>query len=331
MEFRLFPPRKETVLPNKRPSLRGRLATLVVRAIVKHWPASDDAAMVKRARRVFGPPKLSGSKQLRDLRIEEIQDGDVRGEWLIPVELRLPDVVVLFIHGGGYVSCSPGSHRPITMALARLLGCRVFSLNYRLAPEHPFPAAAEDSVAAAQWLVAQGTDAKNLVLVGDSAGGGLVMATLLGLQEHRAPFPACAVCIAPLVDLTGDYVFTNPKSCAMFFPEDGKAFARIYLHGASPRSPLASPLLADLKGMPPLLIQVADKELLYDDAVRLHEKALAGGVESRLHIYPGLSHDWHMLVGTVPEAKEALTEIADFVKEKLTANRQQTLMQPRLA
>jgi acetyl esterase/lipase len=293
------------------------LATLVVRAVVKHWPANDSGAMVTRARRIWGQPKLAGFFQSRGLRIEAENDG-VRGEWLTPARLHSPDAVLLYMHGGGYVACSARSHRPISAALAHLTGCRVFSLDYRLAPEHPFPAAVEDALAAVLWLTTtKGIPAKNLALAGDSAGGGLAMATLVGLRERGMALPACVACIAPLVDLIGDYACTNPKSCAMFYPTDGLAFARIYLDGASPRSALASPLLADLKGMPPLLVQVADKELLFDDAVRLHQKASASGVDSRLHIYPGLPHDWHMFVGTVPEAREALREIADFVREKL--------------
>ncbi len=300
----------------KRPSLRGRLATLLVRAVVKHWPANDGAALVKRARKVFGETKLVRFRPPKEIRIQEVQDG-VRGEWLRPSELRLPDTVLLYFHGGGYVSCSARGHRPITTTLARLIGCRVFSLEYRLAPEHPFPAPVEDALAAFQWLLAQGVSPQNIALAGDSAGGGLVMATLVALRERGIALPGCAACIAPLVDVTGEHAFTNPKSCAMFFPEDGRAFAKVYLNGASPQSPLASPLLADMKGMPPLLIQVAEKELLYDDAVRLHQKAAASGVESRLHVYHGLPHVWHVFVGTVPEALEALDEIAEFVKEHI--------------
>lgn len=308
----------------KRPSLRARIATVLVRMIVKHWPANDGVALVKRARKVFGESKLVRYRPPRDIRIEEVQDG-VRGEWLAPSNLRARDSVLLYFHGGGYVSCSARGHRPITATLAQLTGSRVFSLEYRLAPEHPFPAPVEDAVAAFQWLLAQGIAPQKIALAGDSAGGGLVMATLVALREKGIPLPACAACIAPLVDLVGEYTFTNPKSCAMFFPDDGRAFAKVYLNGASPLSPLASPLLADLKGMPPLLIQVADKELLYDDAVRLHEKATASGVESRLHVYPGLPHVWQVFVGTVPEAIEALGEIAEFVKQHQDSTKNQAI------
>ena len=316
MESRSLQPRKEKALANKRPSIRGRIATVLVRAIVKHWPRDDDAAMVKRARIVFGESKIKLFRPPRDIRVDEVKNG-ISGEWITPPHLNFPDTVLLYIHGGGFISCSPRSHHPVTISLARLIGCRVFSLDYRLAPEHPFPAAADDSVAAYEWLLKIGVRPENIALAGDSAGGGLVMSTLVSLRDQGAALPACAVCIAPLVDLTGDCNYTNQKSCAMFFPDDGRAFARIYLHGASPRSIMASPLLADLKGLPPLLIHVADKEFLFDDAVRLNQKALASGVESRVHIYPGLPHVWHILAGTVPEAEEALQEIADFVKQKV--------------
>jgi acetyl esterase/lipase len=293
------------------------MATLLVRAVIKHWPA-DDAAMVRRARRVFGGPRLGNFGEKRGMKIEKVE-AEVRGEWLTPAPLNLPEAVLLYFHGGGFISCSPQGHRPITATLARLIGCRVFSVDYRLAPEHPFPAAVEDTVAAFQWLLKTGVKPKNIVLAGDSAGGNLVVSTLVSLREKGIALPACVACIAPVVDLTGDFNYTNQQSCAMFFPEDGRTFARIYLNGASPLSPLASPLFADLKGMPPMLIQVADKEFLFDDAVRLNEKAIASGVDSRLHVYPGLPHVWQMFVGLVPEARQALQEIADFVKQKLGA------------
>lgn len=300
------------------PSLRGRAAKLLVRVVVKHWPKDDPAATVRRARRVFGEAKLIRFRLPRGLKIETV-DGEVRGEWQIPQHLRFPDSVLLYFHGGGYVSCSPRSHRPISATLAQLIGCRVFSLDYRLAPEHPCPAAADDAFEAFCWLVKSGIKPEKIALAGDSAGGGLVMATLVRLRDQAMPLPACAAGISPWVDLSGGYTPTNQKSCAMFFPEDGMAFARIYLDGTSGRSSSASPLLADLSGLPPLLIQAADSELLYDDAVRLHEKAIASGVESRLHIYPGLPHVWQMFAGVVPEADQSLEEIAEFVSQKFIA------------
>jgi epsilon-lactone hydrolase len=299
-------------------SLRGRIANFLVRVVVKRWPKNDPAALVRRARKIFGEPKLVRSRPLRGIKIEKVE-GPVRGEWLTPSQVNFPDAVLLYLHGGGYVSCSPESHRPITAYLARAIGCRVFSLDYRIAPEHPFPAAVEDAVAAVHWLLQTGIKAENIALAGDSAGGGLCVATLLRLRDQGTPLPCCAACISPWVDLAGELPLTNEKSCSMFFPEDGKAFALVYLNGASPKDPMASPLHGDLKGLPPLLIQAASGELLFDDANRLHEKALKSGVKSVLHVYEGLPHVWQMMVGTVPEAGQALDEIADFVKKELPA------------
>lgn len=291
---------------------------VLVRVVVKHWPKNDSVALVRRARRVFGEPKLVRFHPPQGLKIETV-DADVQGEWLIPEQLRFPDSVLLYFHGGGYVSCSAKGHRPITCTLARLIGCRVFSADYRLAPEYPCPAAADDALKSYNWLLENGIQPQNIALAGDSAGGGLVVTTLVRLRNEGAPLPACAAGLSPWVDLSGDFPCTNLRSCAMFFREDGLAFAKAYLNGASGRSPVASPLLADLHGLPPLLIQAADSELLYDDSVRLHDKAKASAVDSTLHIYKGLPHVWQIFAGVVPEANEALKEIADFVCARFAA------------
>lgn len=290
---------------------------VLVRLVVKRWPKNDPAALVRRARKVFGEPKLVRFRLPHGLKIEAV-DGDVRGEWLIPEQLRFPDSVLLYFHGGGYVSCSARGHRAITATLARLIGCRVFSVDYRLAPEHPCPAAADDALKSYHWLLEKGIKPQNIALAGDSAGGGLVVSTLVRLRDQGAPLPACAAGISPWVDLSGDFPCTNLKSCAMFFREDGLAFAKVYLNGTSGRSLVASPVLAELHGLPPLLIQAAESELLYDDSVRLHEKAKAGAVDSTLHIYKGLPHVWQIFAGAVPEADQALQEIAEFVSQKFS-------------
>lgn len=305
------------VLRTEMTSIRGRLANTLVRLVVKRWPRDNPTALVRRARRIFGQPKLLGFRQSRRIKIEQVSEAEVRGEWLTPTRLRLPDAVLLYIHGGGYVSCSARSHRPITAALAQRIGCRVFSLDYRLAPEHPFPAAAEDAVKAAQWLMASSVNPENLAIAGDSAGGGLVITTLVHLRDLGLPLPACGVCMSPWVDLTGEFTCTNTTSCAMFFPQDGPAFAKVYLSGASAQSTMASPLLADLRGLPPLLIQVANSEMLFDDSIRLNEKAAAAGVQTSLRVYDRVPHVWQMFAGVVPEADQALDEIAEFVREKL--------------
>jgi acetyl esterase/lipase len=168
-------------------------------------------------------------------------------------------------------------------------------------------------VAAFHWLLQSGIPAEKIAVAGDSAGGGLALAMMLKLREQGADLPACAVCLSPWVDLTGANAYSNGRSSAMFKAPDIISFAGLYLNGVPAETPEASPLFADLKGFPPLLIHASSTELLLDDAVRLHEKATSQGIQSRLHIYPGLPHVWHVFIGTIPEARQALTEIANFL------------------
>jgi monoterpene epsilon-lactone hydrolase len=237
----------------------------------------------------------------------------VRGEW---VEPKRPGAgAILYLHGGGYVACSAATHRPITAALARLSRHRVFSLDYRLAPEDRFPAALDDAVTAYRWLLEQGFRASTLSLAGDSAGGGLVLALLLRARDAGLPLPACAVCFSPWTDLAGSgaSVRLNDGRCAMFYPENIPEFAAMYLNDASPLDPFASPAFADLKGLPPLLLQASSTELLLDDASRVHHQIQAVGGMSRLEVYDDVFHVWQMLDGILPEAGVALRQAAAFI------------------
>jgi len=297
-----------------KPSLRARVITPLVRLVVKRWPRGDDAALVRRARRLFGLLPWLTFAVSNGVSFERVQWTDVCGEWIIPCANDFEEKVLLYLHGGGYVSCSPQSHRPITAALARLLRQRVFALDYRLAPESPFPAAVDDAARGLSWLTEQGFRPENIAIAGDSAGGGLTIATMLRLRTTGRPLPACAVCLSPWLDLTGEWNYSNREQCAMFYPADVPAFAGVYLNGISPRTAEASPVFADLTGLPPLLVQASSTELLFDEAVRLHERALNSGVKSRLTLYPGLPHVWQMFRFLMPEAGKALREIAEFVE-----------------
>ncbi len=313
-----------------RPSIRGRISTRLVRVVVKHWARGDPPAVVRRARRVFGTPNFINVLHSSGLDIEKVDTHavprvgvdnaakaiggeSIRGEWVYPRKCKSGDRALLYLHGGGYVSCSPRTHRPITAALARLLQCPVFVLDYRLAPEHPFPAAVDDASAALRWLTASGIRPEKLAVAGDSAGGGLVLAAMLRLRAAGHALPACAVGLSPWVDLTGASHYRNSGSCSMFQASDIAVFAGVYLHGASAEIPEASPFFGDLHGFPPLLTQASSTELLLDDALRLHEKAQSCGVASTLSVYPGLPHVWQVLVGLVPEAGRALEEAAEFI------------------
>lgn len=307
----------DLISTNSQPSRGGRIATWLVRVFVKGWARGDPPAVVRRARRVFGIPKFAVALYSHGVAIkptrEQSGNQTITGEWILPSGSSDSEHVILYFHGGGYVSCTPQTHRPITTSLARLARCRVFSLDYRLAPEHPFPGAVDDVAAAFRWLVANGVPAKKIAVAGDSAGGGLVLALMLRLRSVGHALPACGICLSPWVDLTGADVYRNSGSCSMFQPADIASFAGLYLNGAAAENPEASPLFADLSGLPPLLIQVSSTELLLEDAVRLHDKAKSCGVATTLRVYPGLPHVWQILSPLIPEAKTSLAEIARFV------------------
>lgn len=298
--------------------MRARVATRMVRVVAKHWARGSPEAVVRRARRLFGYPGFLNFIHSHGVKIEGVEAPGVRGEWISATACVSPDTVLLYFHGGGYVSCSSRTHRPITTSLARMAQCRVLSLDYRWAPEHPFPAAVDDATAAFLWLVKNGAAPARIALAGDSAGGGLAIAAMLRLREQGHVLPGCAVCLSPWVDLTGAEKYQNAGSCSVFQPADVAIFAGLYLGGASPESPEASPVFADLRGLPPLLIQVSSTELLLDDAVRLQRKALSCGVKSTLSVFPGVPHAWQLLVGLLPESRAALHQIADFIRASLS-------------
>ena len=243
--------------------------------------------------------------------------GGVEGEWMRPAAGNAAGTL-LYLHGGGYFACSPQTHRPITGGFARR-GLDVFAPDYRLAPEHPFPAAIEDGIAAYRGLLARGTDPGKLVIAGDSAGGGLALAVLLSLRDAGDPLPAAAMLFSPWTDLagTGDSLRTNTRRDAMFTGRDMDKAAEPYLAGADPRDPLASPLYADLAGLPPMLIHAGAYEVLLDDSVRLAERGRAAGTEMALQTWPVVPHVWQLFA--MPESGQSLDAAAAFLTGKLRA------------
>jgi acetyl esterase/lipase len=241
----------------------------------------------------------------------------VVGEWLCP-ESALPGTL-LYVHGGGFVACSPATHRPITAALARLTRRRVFSVDYRLAPEHRYPAAVDDVARAYEWLSAE-TRGGPIALAGDSAGGNLVLSLALRLRDHGLRRPACVVMFSPWTDLaaTGASSRTNDGVDPMFHFENSSAFAAAYLNGERPDSPEVSPVYADLGGLPPVLLHVGSTETLLDDSRRIHDRIREAGGVSELKIYEGVAHCWQMLVPLVPEATASLREAARFISRHIS-------------
>ena len=214
-------------------------------------------------------------------RYSRVNAGGVTAEW-VAADGASDSMVVLYFHGGGYIIGSPRTHRPMLAHLSRDSGARVLSLDYRLAPEHPFPAPVEDAVASYRWLLSEGYDPSRIALAGDSAGGGLTVAALVQIRYLGLPVPAAGVCVSPWVDMEGlgESMETRAEADPMIVREGLLLSAKTYLGGADPRAPLAAPLYADLrKGLPPMLIQVGDAEVLLDDSTRLAGVAREAGVE----------------------------------------------------
>lgn len=284
-----------------------------VRAHLAKLPPSDSLttaerrAQYERAEKVFPTPP--------EIKVEHVSAPDRPAEWLRPPAAE-PGRVVLYLHGGGYVIGSPRSHRHLAAAIATAAGARALLLDYRLAPEHPFPAAVDDATAAYRWLLDQGVAPRGIVIAGDSAGGGLTVATLLALREAGVPLPAAAVCISPWVDLTcgGDSYRTKADADPIVRRGGVEEMARAYLGATPPRTPLASPLFADLRGLPPVLIHVGSEEVLLDDAVQLAARAKAAGVDATLEIYDRMIHVWHWFLPMLDEAPAAVEAIGRFAR-----------------
>lgn len=290
-------------------SLGAYLGALTVRWQVKRRLRGTPD--VRRIKAVFEGMRLPAP---RGVGFREDRLGDVPGEW---AESAAPGggsarTTLLYLHGGGFVACSPRTHRPITGWFA-LNGFRVFVPDYRLAPEHPFPAAIEDAVAA--WRALRSRVAGPIVVAGDSAGGTLALALMLALRDAGEALPAGAALFSPATDMTGTggSVQGNRMRDAMFYPEVLPPLAAAYLAGADPRTPLASPLYADLAGLPPLLLHVGEREILRDDSTRLAERARAAGVAAEVEVWPVVPHVWQFAHATVPEARRSLRAAAEFL------------------
>jgi acetyl esterase/lipase len=288
-------------------SWQSYVADPVLRIMVKR--KLEQAQNADDARRAFAhrPPAPRGATFTAG------SLGGVPGEWVGAGGVEAG--TLLYLHGGGYFACSPFTHRSVTAAYATR-GLKVFAPDYRLAPEHPFPAAVDDALAVYRALLDGGIAPGTLAIGGDSAGGGLARATLLGAKAEGLPMPACALLFSPWTDLagTGASLQTNQKRDAMLVSGKLREGARFYLNGADPMNPLASPLYGDFSGLPPLLIQVGDTEILLDDSTRLAAAARAAGVPVDLKIWPNMPHVWQVSQFFLPEARTALDEAAAFAK-----------------
>jgi uncharacterized protein (TIGR02246 family) len=254
-----------------------------------------------------------------DVKLEPVRANGVPAEWAIAPGAR-DDRALVYLHGGGYAMGSLATHRALCARLSRLGRMRVLNVGYRLAPEHPHPAAVEDALAALRWVYAQGFAPSRVAIGGDSAGGGLTLATLVAQRDAGGPLPAAAVCISPWTDLSasGDSIRAKASVDPMVTEGPLRAMAAAYLGGRDPRTPLASPLFADLRGLPPLLVQVGEAEILLDDATRLASRARDAGVEVALEVWEEMFHVWHAFAEILPEAARACERIAAWLEPRLS-------------
>jgi len=250
-----------------------------------------------------------------DVQCTRVQAGAVPAAW-VTAPGAAPDRVILYLHGGGYVIGSIDSHRALAAGLSRAAGARALVIDYRLAPEHPFPAAVEDSTAAYRWLIRQGIEPSRVVIAGDSAGGGLTVATLIALRDAKDRLPAGGVCISPWVDMeaSGESMASRAAEDPMIQRDIIEWFAAQYVGKADRRAPLASPIYADLSGLPPLYVLVGTAETLLDDSGRLAERARKAGVRVTLEAWEGMIHVWPAFAPMLDEGREAIEKIGAFVR-----------------
>ena len=253
-----------------------------------------------------------------DAKCEKVDAGGVPAEWVAAPGCD-PDKAVLYLHGGGYVIGSINTHRRLAYDISAASGARILVIDYRLAPEHPFPAAVDDAAKAWRWLLQQGFAPSRLAIAGDSAGGGLAFATLVNLRDQKLGLPACAVAISPWVDLEGSGNSITARAAQdPMVQKDGLLWmAGMYLGGKDAKTPLAAPLHADLKGLPPILVQVGTAETLLDDSTRIAERLHAAGVDVRLAIWPNMLHVFPLFAPILSEGRDGCLEIGSFIRSKL--------------
>ncbi len=294
-------------------SIRARAARVLVRSGVKSLrtlPIDQRRAHIERLAGRFKPPKGTV--------VTPFEAPGLSGEW-VGVPASSVRRVILYVHGGAFCLGSPASHRKLVAQICAEGRARALSLAYRLAPENPFPAALEDAAAAYRRLREGGIAPERIALAGDSAGANIVLAALITLRDAGEPLPAAVVCISPPTDLTGasESLASRARLDPLVSLEAMIPLMRAYMGSAQPSNPLVSPLLADLRGLPPLLIQVGSREILHDDSLRFALKAREANVDVTLEVGQELWHVWHAAAPYVPEARSAIASIGRFLRERI--------------
>ncbi len=297
-------------------SWQGAITRMYLRSKSRR-PLSPDAKII--AMRQEEDKQAARKRYSGPAAIEEVTIGAMKGEWVRPPKAE-GHRVVLYFHGGGYCFSSRDTHRPLVARLCQSAQARGFSIDYRLAPEHPFPAALDDAVSAYRWLLAQGVSPNGLVLAGDSAGGGLAIATAMALRDGGAPLPRAIVTLSPWTDLalTGWTILTNARVDTVSSWETLAICSRHYLKNTPPTNPFASPFYGNFRGLPPLLIHVGSDELLRDDATRVAEKAEAAGCDVSVEVWGGMPHVFQRFT-KLPESRGSLDRIGSFIRSRTVA------------
>jgi epsilon-lactone hydrolase len=297
-------------------SLRSRFWRTVLRKMFK----SQNLSVAEHRANDMKNSRLMG-RAPKTVKIQQIDIDGIQAEWLTPLEANHKQVI-LYFHGGGYVTGSIETYRMMCGLLANYTGVKVLIPNYRLAPENPFPAALDDALQVYRWLLKQGYSSSNIIFAGDSAGGGLSVATALALRDKNESLPTAVVCLSPWADLTlkNETHISKAKAEAVLRTDVLREWALCYTNESNLGNPLVSPVYADFHGFPPLLIQVGTHEILLDDSILLAEKAKADGAQVELNIWDGMFHVWQALGDLIPENKKTFEEISQFVRARFESN-----------
>lgn len=291
-------------------SFRGRFWRIVLGVIFK-----GKRLTIAENRTITAQSGQMMRKIPNDVQLQKIEINGIQAVWIRPTRAN-QDQVAIHLHGGGYVTGSIESHLMMCIPMAQTLKMAILLPEYRLAPEYPFPAALDDALSVYKWLLSQGFQPANIFISGDSAGGGLSLATVLALRNAGLPLPAGIVCISPWTDLTlkGKSHITNAKSETLLRTDILREWAHAYASPDNFENPLVSPLYADFHGFPPIFIQVGSNEILLDDATMLARKAQADGVFVDLKVWDSVWHAWPVLGNLIPESKQAFEQISQFVQ-----------------
>ena len=296
-------------------SIQNFLIRGFLKAVVKKKQMTEVPVQVTRDRLT---KLMKMARVPKKVSFEKTNCDGINAEWTIPDSLSSNKGVVLYIHGGAYIAGSISTHRPLVGRIAIASQIKCLSIDYRYAPENPFPAGLDDAVKCYYWLIKQGYDHNKIVIMGDSAGGGLAIATLLRLRDEKAPQPVAGVCMSPWIDLTcsQDAGVRLAEKDPMLTAEAGKIFSKLYAGKEDVKHPYISPLYADLKGLPPLFIQASNWEIVLDENLAFEKKAKEAGVDIKLELWDKMVHVWQGFAPILPEATKAINILGKYIAEK---------------